>query len=852
MKNLPLSILIATFFIFLPFICRAAGEYSPVSEEIPLLGLKMTAVSVENPLETENGAWRLSSGEKNVLEFLPDGEGSCNGNDGARHEPCLKVTSEGNSWVYLRATERIKAVEKGKVMLFKAWIRFSDGVGRLNAVLYRDGKPIEGGKWSSGNGMSYESDNWNQYILKIPSTGTFDEVELFFQATSVTEKMLEHVRDPKGEPLPEERAKLVTNRIHFTACAPELEVGESLEKYDMPKIEGYFKCRVEEKLTREFIVLPADGNGNQNVDENGKATQNWYLTWRLLKTDSPECEFNIYRREKSENNDKPWVKITAEPIRKTTDFLDNSGDKNVSTPENPVSQCPYEWKLVDAAGNETLARVSDFEHGLSIQLRNPESKVSRMAISDLDGDGRYDYVFLLNPGGNVDPYYYYWIPSTQTQQLEAYTADGEFLWARDLGPGIENGIWYSPFISADLDGDGCAEVIVKTAGTESEPITEKSGTFPASDFSIQNVAGRVDSGPEWVSVWDGKTGKDLARAPWLTRSGLTYNYYCRSMLTVAYLDGKTPILLALRGTYSLQKMRGWQFRDGKLEEKFFWTNALEDYYLWGRGAHTLHSVDVDADGRDEIAVGTFILDDNGAALWSRGLQHPDHLYIGDIIPIRPGLEVYWGIEGAVDAGGMGVLDAKTGEFIWKFEEKTYHIHAQGLCADIDPEHPGCECFGGESKNPHSVDRYLWSAEGKLLQRRPSPEKLREENPDLDPEKDLSNRDIGQWSLGMSTAYWDADAQKEIVLTRKGHVYSYGKDEIYEPYFRFRAGTLFKVCDVVGDWREELFVSAPGEVRIYMTKIPAENRRPTLMQDRNYRASILESSMGYNQSPLLGE
>lgn len=35
-----------------------------------------------------------------------------------------------------------------------------------------------------------------------------------------------------------------------------------------------------------------------------------------------------------------------------------------------------------------------------------------------------------------------------------------------MGPGIEPGIWYSPFIVYDFNGDGKAEVAIKTAGTD--------------------------------------------------------------------------------------------------------------------------------------------------------------------------------------------------------------------------------------------------------------------------------------------------------------------------------------------------------------------------------------------------
>ena len=57
------------------------------------------------------------------------------------------------------------------------------------------------------------------------------------------------------------------------------------------------------------------------------------------------------------------------------------------------------------------------------------------------------------------------------------------------------------------------------------------------------------------------------------------------------------------------------------------------------------------------------------------------------------------------------------------------------------------------------------------------------------------------------------------------------------------------ADVVGDWREELIVSVPGELRIYSTTIPAEDRRVCLMQDPIYRADVCIQAMGYTQCPM---
>ena len=65
------------------------------------------------------------------------------------------------------------------------------------------------------------------------------------------------------------------------------------------------------------------------------------------------------------------------------------------------------------------------------------------------------------------------------------------------------------------------------------------------------------------------------------------------------------------------------------------------------------------------------------------------------------------------------------------------------------------------------------------------------------------------------------------------------------------GRIAMVADILGDWREEVITVLPGELRIYTTTIPAEDRRVCLMQDPVYRATVAHLSMGYPQSPVTG-
>lgn len=77
-----------------------------------------------------------------------------------------------------------------------------------------------------------------------------------------------------------------------------------------------------------------------------------------------------------------------------------------------------------------------------------------------------------------------------------------------------------------------------------------------------------------------------------------------------------------------------------------------------------------------------MLDDNGTLLWSTGLGHPDKIYLTDIDPDRPGMEVFLCLEPWHENGrGVCVVDARTGQPVWNIGHKTFHV-GDGMVADL--------------------------------------------------------------------------------------------------------------------------------------------------------------------------
>jgi len=580
-----------------------------------------------------------------------------------------------------------------------------------------------------------------------------------------------------------------TLQVRLTGSTADIQVDDLLLAAgkqtfpDKPRVTGWATERPVEPMGRGAVaLLLADGTVR--------------ISWRLLAQDPPDAAFDVFRRQ---GNGQPQ-RLNQGPVTATTDFLDAqppAGERatySVQWRGHTVPPADAVW--AEAAGQTPYVRL---------KLQDENTLFQKAAFVDLNGDGAYDVV-IKQPHENIDPWDKYWYKSPETYTLEAYLADGTFLWRQDLGWAIERGIWYSPYIAWDLTGDGKAEVAAKVG--EGDPRDEK---------------GMVTTGPEFVVVWDGLTGREIARAPWPERAAFdTYNYASRNQIAVACLDGKTPCLLTLRGTYTRMIVHAYQLRDGQLEKLWEYDNEDIGARYWGQGAHFTMAADVDADGRDEVLLGSAVLDDNGVPLWSTGRGHPDAFYLSDILPDHEGMEIAYVMERGLQAGGLHVLDARTGTTLWALAAATRHVHGKGMCADIDPTVPGLEVYGADADG-HTLteNRWLFAADGTLLR---------------------SGKDC-PWSFDIGTIYWDADLQQELVS---------GKVSDYQggPVGGVLRGSHILKADLLGDWREEMVASVAGELRIYCSPIAAADRRVCLMQDPVYRMGTAMNAMGYTQEPTL--
>jgi rhamnogalacturonan endolyase len=545
-------------------------------------------------------------------------------------------------------------------------------------------------------------------------------------------------------------------------------------------------------------------SGEENLDRGLVAIEREdglvFLSWRLLDTDPEDMAFRIIRIPSAPHSRLPYKILTGNKPYRRTNFVDKSPERGFG-----AETCQYRlYRYTEKMGLNAWEQLGVILRGraksyISIPLKG-DYDFQKVGIADLNGDGAYEYI-IKQPNFNTDPYQHpgYWKRSTTTYKLEAYRLDGTMMWRYDMGWSIEAGIWYSPWIVYDVDGDGKAEVYCKAG--EGDPRDEK---------------GLVQSGPEYLVKIDGETGKVIAKTAWLSRDGFSdYNRYCRNFLTVAYLDGKTPSLIMQRGTYNLIKI---QALDKNFNQLWYWEAPQERKKYRGQGSHGLISADVDGDGRDELVIGAAVIDDNGKGLWTLEMGHPDICYAADIDPANPGLEIFYGFETRQETDGMCVVDAKTGHKLWTHKKPSRHLHGQGMAGDVLAEYDGMEVYAGERDYK---ERWLYSANGKLIE----------------------FRETG--SLTPRPVWWDSDSQKEVVIS--GAIRNWGGEAI-QPI----EGRIITVVDCLGDHREEVITSLKGELRIYTTTIPTSHRRCCLMRDRQYRLGIVAQTMGYYYPAQLGQ
>ena len=174
------------------------------------------------------------------------------------------------------------------------------------------------------------------------------------------------------------------------------------------------------------------------------------------------------------------------------------GDKEVETsPKTAVWQKPYLEVPLNKPDGGTTPDGAPYTYS-----------ANDASIGDLDGDGEYEIVLKWDPSNSKDNAHNGY---TGEVIIDAYKLDGTFMWRVHLGKNIRAGAHYTQLMVYDLDGDGKAEIAMKTADGTVDGTGRVIGD-QAADYI--NEDGRILAGPEYLSIFHGETGRNWQ--PWIT------------------------------------------------------------------------------------------------------------------------------------------------------------------------------------------------------------------------------------------------------------------------------------------------------------------------------------------------
>lgn len=623
-----------------------------------------------------------------------------------------------------------------------------------------------------------------------------------------------------------------------------------------------------EKLNRGLVVFK-DGQTN--------ATGN-FISWRLLGTDDfKHTTFNLYKNGT----------LLAGNIGNVTCYTDPEGtDTDKYTVETVVNGDVTETTEEVVSWGDYVKRIHLQKPDASVNNNSSDYSPNDCSVGDVDGDGEYELFVKWDPADSQDN-----SKSGKTSNviIDCYKLDGTRLWSVNLGPNIRAGAHYTQFLVYDFDGDGKAEMICKTAPWSkdgkgnfvSKAADDSEITGTDNSKSYRNSKGYVLDGPEYLTVFEGLTGKaihtvfynpnragTLGGAPsgsdksfW----GDNYGGRCdRFLASVAYLDGPDshPSAIMCRGYYTRAYVWAVDFDGSKLSTKWLHGSISQTsvqltdatgkkttktyskntcgngarYTAYGNGNHNMSVADVDGDGCDEIIYGSCAIDNDGNLLYSTGFGHGDAMHVSDLIPSRPGLEVFEVHEektGTLEYG-WDLHDAATGEIIRS--DVGASDNGRGMSADVVdvPGVPGFE---------------YWSSNNR--------QQLCAENGQVANEKSVSVN---------FRIYWDGDLLDELLDGASISKVKVGTGALVQsiagkPVSTYGVSSCNSTkatpnlsADIFGDWREEVILwdkNTKEDLIVFSSSVPTQFRVPTLMHDHVYRMGITWQQTAYNQPPHLG-
>ena len=561
-----------------------------------------------------------------------------------------------------------------------------------------------------------------------------------------------------------------------------------------------------------------------------KSGNGMFVSWRWNADDADNAEFRLFR-------DGELV-YTSTAGSGATCYQDNGGSTS--------SQYRVDYVVNNKVVSSEDCKFKSGTNYFDIPLDVPAGGVldgeaysyspNDCCAGDTDGDGQYEIFVKWDPSNSKDNSQVRdtskgTLGYTGNVYIDCYTLTGQKLWRVDLGRNIRAGQHYTQLAVADFDCDGKAELITKTCDGTVDGTGKVIGNGSA---NYVNGAGTVLTGPEYLTLFEGATGKALdtiefpvlrgdatsatAQSTW----GDTYGNRCeRYNCAIAYLDGVHPSAIYGRGYYTRLTLSAVDVKDGKLSKRWVFDTGFDTSNpAYGCGNHNVMVADLDNDGKQEICMGACAIDDNGKLLWSTKKGHGDAMHVGDLDPSHEGIEVFLCHESGDH--GISLVDGRNGQIM-------FHIDGDKdtgrCCADnVWAGNKGAEFWGSR---PAGV---VLNSKGETIgSKQPSQNFL---------------------------IYWDGDLERELLddinitkMTGQNAITTL----LTASGCASNNGTKAVPCltaDLFGDWREELVLRTDDnkKLRVWCTTAETEVRLTTLMHDMQYRMQNGCQQSSYNQPP----
>lgn len=562
------------------------------------------------------------------------------------------------------------------------------------------------------------------------------------------------------------------------------------------------------------------------------------VTWRYTASDGEGCGYRLYR-------DDTLIYESGE--EGATCYLDGGG--------NAQSTYRVESLLNGVVQTSDECRFTANSTYFDIPLDPPTPQTSGVtytpndcSVGDIDGDGQYEIFLKWDPSNSKDNSL---SGKTDKVYIDCLRLNGSRVWRIDLGINIRAGAHYTQFFVADFDLDGKAEMTCKTSDGS---VDGQGNVIGLSGKDYRNSSGYVLTGNEYYTLFDGLTGVALDTVDYKPARGTVSswgdsygNRVDRFWGSVCYLDGEKPYVVTGRGYYTRLTATAYGVENKKLVEKWAYdTGNSSSVPGYGDGNHNSMVADVDGDGKQEILTGPFCIDDNGAAKWNYDSGHGDAMHLGDLLPDRPGQEIWIcheekkGEKGNNTVNyGVSLLDAATGKAVFHVED----TGDTGRCAadNIWSGNDGAEFWGSGTNSKHVFNG--------------------------------SGTDLGITVPAQNFfIYWDGDLEREILDGKKDTANHAETDYYFEGRITKTSGSKggnsllvhfydYLTCnttkatpclsaDILGDWREEVILRSAdsSHLRIFTTPYTTNYRIRTLMQDPQYRCQVSAQQTAYNQPP----